>query len=166
MISADTVTAVVERMASTSHTDVPLIVNRMTREQPFILAYLLAMSEAATLTRDEGQTLFYIGAVVWQIMNQHPGGCRKVSKRELDKAIKDNEDFLEKLSADSPGDFASAAMLMVENYPEPEVLRYVVEAIMEEEDGESVISEESLGGVFLHLKIVLDALIGSTKAGR
>jgi hypothetical protein len=68
------------------------------------------------------------------------------------------------LAADTGADFVSATMALLEAYPEPEVLRYVVEAIVDEEnyaaDGPPIRGEYR-GLAFLHLKIVLDAFVDS-----
>ncbi len=67
------------------------------------------------------------------------------------------------MASDSSGDFLSASESLVEKYPEPEVLRYITAALMEDEDGNPdnpPIRDENLGQAFLHLKIVLDAFIG------
>ena len=56
---------------------------------------------------------------------------------------------------------------MIATYPEPEVLRYIVEAIMEEEDydpDDPPIRDEYRGLAFAHLKTVLDAFISSLAA--
>ena len=67
------------------------------------------------------------------------------------------------MASDSAGDFLSAAQSMIESYTEPELLRYVTQALMEDEDGNPdnpPIRDESLGLAFLHLKIVMDAFVG------
>jgi len=61
-------------------------------------------------------------------------------------------------------EFAMTASAMIGTYPEPEVLRYALDAVMEDEDdeeGDPPIRDEYRGMAFLHLKIVLDAMIAS-----
>jgi hypothetical protein len=51
---------------------------------------------------------------------------------------------------------------MVESYPEPEVLRYLTEVLNDDAEGPPggvKIHPKNLGFAFLHLKVVLDALI-------
>ena len=45
---------------------------------------------------------------------------------------------------------------MISGYSQPEVLKYVVEAIMEQPDEDCVIRDENLGVMFLDLKTVID----------
>ncbi len=53
----------------------------------------------------------------------------------------------------------SATQAILEAYPEPEVLRYIVEALMEPDPEDVELSDEAVGIAFLHLKTVLDVLI-------
>jgi hypothetical protein len=166
MISAETVTRTLERISAMNPAQVQVMVNEMSKEQPFILAYLLATSENEAFDEGETETFIHAGVVIWQLMRQNPNGTRSITERRLKKAEKANEALLEKMASDSEGDFISAAEATVVNSPEPEVLRYITEALMEDEEGNPdnpPISEEHLGAAFLHLKIVLDAFIGSQK---
>jgi hypothetical protein len=102
--------------------------------------------------------------VVWQIMKQSKRRLRRVTLKKLSKAEKANYDTLELVASDSEADFFSATVAMVENHPEPEVMRYIVETIMDEEDydpDDPPIRDEYRGLAFIHLKIALDALISS-----
>jgi hypothetical protein len=164
MISPETVMDVVERVSSIPHELAPALATEMASEQPSVLAYLLAMSEDESLDREEGQVIVYVGMVLWQVTKQVPAYQRKVTEEDMDAAEKANEDFLKRLSSDSAGDFVGASQSMVEDYPEPAVLRYVVEALMEDDEGNTEnppIREENIGLAFFHLKVVLDALIGA-----
>ena len=166
MISADTVDSVVERISTMSTDQAKALVMKMSKEQPMVLAYLLAMSENEAFDQDEGQTFLFIGIAVWQIMKAGVKGLKKISEERMNRVEEDNEDLLDKMASDSPGDFVSAAESMVENHPEPELLRYVTAALMEDEDGNTdnpPIRSENLGIAFLHLKIVLDAFVGASK---
>lgn len=164
MISAEAVTQTWQRMSAMPEHQAPKMVDLMSKEQPVVLAYLLAMSEDESFDEYESHLVFYTGMVVWQIMKQSSKRLRKVTEAKLEEAEKANEQFLERLSSDTDADFFSATKQMLADYPEPEVLRYVIEALMEEEGydaDEPPIREENLGLAFLNLKIVLDAFIDS-----
>lgn len=163
MISAETVTQTWERMSQTPVSAAPQLVEEMKEEQPLILGYLLSLDDFP-FNQHEGEIIFYIGMVVWQIMKQSSRHLHKVTRRKLRKAEEANYDFLELLASDTEADFVSATQTMLEKHPEPEVLRYIVEAIMEEEDYEPddpPIRDEYRGLAFVHLKIVLDAFVDS-----
>jgi hypothetical protein len=163
MISTETVTQTWQRMAETPISTIPQLVEEMNEEQPLILAYLLALDDFH-FNEHEVEIIFYVGMVVWQIMKQSSRRLHKVTRKKLMKAEEANYSFLELLASDTEADFVSATQTMLENYPEPEVLRYIVEAIMEEEDydpDDSPIRNELRGLAFVHLKIVLDAFVDS-----
>ena len=166
MISAETVTQVWQQMAQQSVRQAPRLVEQMKEEQPAILAYLLAL-EALPFSAHEHRLVFYLGMVVWQIMKLSDRRLRKVTRRKLDQADMANQGFLELLASDTDADFVSATQTMLENYPEPEVLRYIIAAFMEEEDyalNDLPIRDEYRGLAFVHLKTMLDALINSLAA--
>ena len=85
-----------------------------------------------------------------------------ITEARLAKAEKVNDDLLEMLGSDSAGDFFRVADSLIADYPEPEVLRYMTEALREDEDGNPdnfPIREEGLRLAHLHLKIFPDALV-------
>ena len=166
MISAETVTRVWQDMARVSADEAPRFVQQMEEEQPAVMAYLLAVGEAL-FNQYEQEIIFYLGMVVWQMMKQSQRRLRKVTEERLEQAEEANFNFLERLSASPEADFESAIQAMMATYPEPEVLRYIVEAIMEEKDydpDDPPIREEYRGLAFVHLKTVLDAFISSLAA--
>ena len=166
MISAETVTRVWQDMARVSADEAPGLINQMQAEQPVIIAYLLAAGESP-FNQHEQEIIFYLGMVVWQMMKQSKRRLLRVSQKKLEQAEEANFDFLERLSASPEADFESATQEMLASYPEPEVLRYIVEAIMEEEDDDPddpPIRDEYRGLAFVHLKTVLDVFISSLAA--
>ena len=166
MISAETVTQVWQDMARASLDKVPHLVNQMQAEQPAVLVYLLAVDDSI-FNEHERELIFYLGMVVWQMMKQSKRRLRKVTEKKLMQAEEANYDFLERLSVSPEADFESTTWEMLATYPEPEVFRYIVEAIMEEEDydpDDPPIREEYRGLAVMYLKTVLDALISSLAA--
>jgi hypothetical protein len=162
MISAETVTQTWQRMAAFPPRQVPQFIEQMKNEQPVILAYLLAESERPPFNTHEGQLVFYLGLVVWQIMKQSPRPLRKVTHKKLRRVEQTNADLLDMLASDTDADFFSATQRMLETYPEPKVFEYIVQAIMDEDEydpDDPPIREEYRGLAFLHLKVVLDAFI-------
>ena len=159
MISEKIVTQTWQGMNLMSESNAPLLIDQMRQEQPVIMAYLLTASDES-FDLDEGQAVFFIGTVVWQIVRKGNPHLRKVSEKLLEQIIDANEAQLEKLAEDPEADLVMAAHTSTDGYPEPEVLRYIVEALMEP-DEEVEFSEEGGGLAFIILKNVLDALIAS-----
>jgi hypothetical protein len=162
MISADIVTQTWQRMAQTPLDAIPEMIDLMSSEQPFVLGYLLSL-EGMPFDQNERETIFYVGMVVWQIMRQSPRRLRRVSRRKLEQAEEANYGLLEDWMDATEDAMAAGTASLLDTYSEPEVLRYIAEAIMEEsEDPEDPgFRDEYKGLAFVHLKIVLDAFIRS-----
>jgi hypothetical protein len=163
MISAEIVTETWRRMSQTRMSQAPQVVQQMKKEQPVVVSYLFSLIDSP-FNDHERKLVAYIGIVVWQIMTQSEKRLLKVTRRKLRKAEEANAAELEMLASDTDADFVSATMAMLESYPEPEVLRYVVEAIVADEHygpDDAPIREQYQGLAFAHLKIVLDAFVDS-----
>ena len=163
-IPAEIVTQTWQAMSQLAEQDAADLVTKMQEEQPLVLAYLMALNDTPFDQHEKG-IIFYLGMVVWQMMKQSPRRLLKVTHKKLDRAENANLENLDLFASDTPADFMSASRFMLERYEEPEVLRYIVEALMDEEEyyqsGDVPIRDEYRGLAFIHLKIVLDALINS-----
>jgi hypothetical protein len=160
-VSAEIVEQTWQRVAQTPPSDASVLVNQMGKEQPYLMTYLLATADAG-FEPHEGEILFYVGMVTWQMMTQSSGQLQQVGGKALDEAEAANFEFLEQFAKEESGGLEIATRVILETYPEPEVFRYVVEAIMEEEEtDEPPMSDESRGLAFVYLKTVLDAMIAS-----
>ena len=84
-ISSEVVDKTWKRVASTSPRNAPKMVKLMTKEQPVILAYLLAVDNDV-FNRDERELLLYLGVVVWQIMSQGAKTLSMITEEILDDA--------------------------------------------------------------------------------
>ncbi len=162
MISATTIDHVLERMSDQTPEQAQALVLQMSEEQPNVLAFLTVMSEYEGFNRLERQLFCYIGIIIWQILEQRPGGCKSVSNEHLKQIYQANKDFFAKVASDSAGDFVGGLLSMIENYPEPEVLRYVTVVLKDDpQDAPSSMDmrRENLDFAFLHLKTIVDSLI-------
>ena len=167
MISVETATQTWQSMARNSLSDVPDLIARMRDRQPVVLAYLLA-ADGLEFGRNELEHILYIGMVVWQIVRQGEGRLLKVTRKRIIRAEEANYDFLDRIEAASEEDLAQLSEEMMQDYPEPHVLRYILEAIMEEGEDleETPIREDYKGLAFIYLKTVLDAFITAARPGR
>ncbi|MCB0089113.1 MAG: hypothetical protein KDE54_14480 [Caldilineaceae bacterium] len=159
MISEQIVTETWQGMNEISESNAAILIDQMRREQPIIMMYLLAASEQS-FDLEEGQAVFFIGIVIWLIMRKGQPELRKVDEKLLERTIEQNETQLEKLTAEPGADRMMASTALT--YAEPEVLRYLVEALMEP-DEDLEFSDEERGLAFVILKNALDALIASRK---
>jgi len=154
-ISADVVERTWQSIAGQSAKDAQKLVNRMSKEQPVVLAYLMAV-DTDIFNQDEREVLFFLGVVVWQIMLQGTRPLPKVTEKTLDKAEAANFKMAEYLQGETETGFEEATRKIIENYKQHEVLRYVVEAIMEDTEESCPIREENKGIMLLDLKTVID----------
>jgi len=154
-ISAEVVERTWQRIAGQSAKDAQKLVNRMSKEQPVVLAYLMAVDNDI-FNQEERQVLLFLGVVVWQIMLQRNRPLPMVTEKILDKAEAGNLKMAEYLRGETEAGFEEATRKIIENYKQPEVLRYVVEAIMEDTEESCPIQEENKGIMLLDLKTVID----------
>lgn len=160
-IPAEIVENTWRKMAYIPPSKAPNLVNQLAKEQPLILAYLMAAGEDL-LNQNEQELLLYLGMVVWQIMSQGDTPLPEVTEETLD-AIEDiNIKMLEYLEGETDSDFAFTVETIFKNYNQPEVLKYVIEALMEDEDEdededeEVVIRDEMKGMLLIYLKTIID----------
>ncbi len=159
MISEEAVTQTWQRIAQTSPQEVQRYMSQISREQPAVLAYLLTL-DGDPFNQNEMGYILFIAMVVWQVMKQSPQGLRPVPIEEVERADEANFAFLERFLSASEMEFEAAVAKMLDEYPEPAVLGYIMEALMEE-DEEEPFRDEYRGLAFVCLKTVLDAFIAS-----
>ena len=133
----------------------PDIIDRMSNEQPLVLAYLMAIGDNL-FNQDERELFVFLGVVIWQIMSQGDTPLPQVTEKMIDEIEESNFKMLEYLEDESEADFIETTDNMLENYNQQEVLKYVIEVIMEEPEEDCEITEESQGLMMIYLKTVID----------
>jgi len=89
-------------------------------------------------------------------MSQGSKPLIKVTRDVLDEAEKANIKMLEYLAGESEAGFMDTLGQVINNYPQPEVLKYVVEALMEEPEEGCLIRDENKGYILIYLKSIID----------
>jgi len=74
----------------------------------------------------------------------------------LNEVVRTNLEMIESLGSKSEAGFTDAMKEMLGSYPQPEVLKYVVEALVEEHEEGCLIRDENKGMMMLYLKTVID----------
>lgn len=115
-----------QRMAALSPRHAPKLIQRMAKEQPTVLAYLMATDDDI-LNPDERQLLLYLGVVVWQMMSQGSKPLPTITEKILDDVETRNIKMAEYLQNETESDFVEVTTTIINSYRQPEVLRYVVE---------------------------------------
>lgn len=132
------------------------LVNKMAKEHPAVVAYLMTAGDNL-LSEDERDLLIYLGMVVWQIVKKLSGDIPQITTDHLERAETQNIQMLEYLEGESEEDFMSTIQVLIESYNQPEILRYVVEAIIEDDEDSFAIGDEAKGVMLLCIKTVIDA---------
>ena len=132
-ISAHMVENTYEKITEMPEEDFPRLVEVMQKEQPEIMAFLMAAGHD-DFNQAERELQFYLGAMVWQIMRQGTPPPKRVGEKRLDRLIDRTEKMAEYLMGESDADFEHSAMRIFDNHNQVNVLRYVVEALFEDED--------------------------------
>jgi len=148
-----------EKMANLPLDDVPRVIQRMEKEQPMILAFLMAIDDEV-FNQDERGLLLHLGATVCEIMRQGEPRPKRVSEKRMDEFIERTDKMLEYFLEEAPENFEDSVRLIYQNHNQVNVLRYVVEALFELDDDEedSEVRDEMKGLLFMHLKTVVEAL--------
>ena len=154
-ISAKIVEKTWQETAAMSPSEAPKVINKLTKQQPLILSYLMAAGHDV-FNQDEQELLLFMGINIWKMMSQGKTSLPKVSEKTLDKIKKNNFKMLDYLEGEPGHGFTATVEKIFSNYNQSEVLRYVVEALFEEEEEDVEIRDEMMGMLMLYLKTVID----------
>jgi hypothetical protein len=137
--------------------DAQELMDLMAKQQPFIVAYLLAVEETLMSRHERGQIIL-IGVILWQILNETKPGLRQINVEDLEAAEEVNVNFLEELEAGSEMDHMAALQELMTSYNQVGLLSAVIEALMAGNEEEPEMVGEHVGLALLHLKTVIDCL--------
>jgi len=126
-------------------------------DQPLLMSYLTAV-DRDILNQEERELLFYLGAVSWKIMSsepQHPPGSDEDRLLSIEAA---NQKMADSLRLSGAVKFADVVKQLLKDCRQPEVLRYIIAALMDEDNSENSVRDENLGIIILDLKTVIEYL--------
>jgi hypothetical protein len=128
----------------------------MGKNQPEILAFLMALTEDLELEVKE--LAIYISFVVYRIFEGSRNKIKKITSKEIIDCYEYNKDLMGRLEGAHEKFLDRTARVQVSK--QPYVMKYVVDALMEEsEEGDSVeLTDEDRGVLFLLLKTEVDLL--------
>jgi hypothetical protein len=156
-VPADVVEATWREVASFSDARGLAETQRLQREQPDLVAYVLGATEdLAPAVHALG---FYMFLVIWRAFERAGGKIRRIKAGAIERRVEQNEDALSRLEHADERFLERAAV--VQTSTEPAVFRYMVEAIVEApddpEDPVKMTPHES-GTLFLVLQVAIDLL--------
>jgi hypothetical protein len=124
--------------------------------QPELLAFV--MESAKEMGQEVIELGIYIFLVIYRMFQNFHGKIKKISSAEIIKCYEHNEDLMEKLESVHEKFLERVARVQISN--QPYVVKYLVDALMEEGEGEEALTltDEQRGFLFLLLKTVIDTL--------
>ncbi len=153
-ISAQVVEQTWQRIAGLSAREGRALGEKFVTEQPIVTAYLMGVDHDL-FNEDERELLFYLGAVVWQIMLQGDKPLPRVTEQMIEEAENANLAMMASLSDASDEDTYAAVARLMSEYPQREVFRYVIETLAESAQDEGI-RQDNLGVMMIDLKTVID----------
>ena len=158
IISADVIEKVYTKMWNMSEQDAFRLSYVMQKEQPLLVAYLAAVDKDI-LNQEEREVLFYQGTVIWQIMSEARKPLPKITEDKLLRIESENLSLSESLKNAGTVNFAEVIKRILKDYGQPEVFRYVLSALLDQDNEDCVIRDENLGIIMLDLKTVIDCFV-------
>ena len=125
-------------------------------DQPELLAFVTASTEEmGQEVRELGIYMFF---VVSRMFQKAQGKIKRISSEEIINRHEHNESLLERLEGAHDKFLDRIASIQISK--QPHVMKYVIDALMEEEEGEDVgqLTDEDKSFLFLILKTVIDVL--------
>ena len=129
---------------------------KIDNNQPELLAFVMESSEE--MGQEVRELVVYMFVVVYRMFQGVHAKIKKISSEEIIECYKKNEGLLERLEGANERFLDRIAGLQTSK--QPHVVNYVVDALMEEDEGEDalVLTEEQKGFLYLLLKTVVDVL--------
>jgi hypothetical protein len=124
--------------------------------QPELLAFVTESSKE--MGQEVRELAIYMFIVVYRMFQKAHGKIKKISSDEIIECYEHNEGLMERLEGAHEKFLDRIAS--VQTFRQPHVVKYVVDALMEEDEGEDAVplTEEQKGFLFLLLKTVIDVL--------
>jgi len=127
------------------------------KQQPFILTYLMATGNDILLMQ-EREALLFMGVMLWQIVHAVHDTIPQISGEDLDECEAKNVKMLEYLAGEPERDFMDTVEKIMAKYHQPELLRFIIDRLMEETDKGIEISDDNVGMMVIYLKSIIDCL--------
>jgi hypothetical protein len=124
--------------------------------QPELLAFVT--ESAKEMGQEVRELAIYMFVVIYRIFQEVHRKIKKIPSEEIIKCYEQNEGLLERLEGAHEKFFDRVAS--VQTSRQPYVVKYVADALMEDDEGEDALAltDEQKGFLFLLLKTVIDVL--------
>jgi hypothetical protein len=130
---------------------------RIGNSQPELLAFVTESPKE--MSQEVRELAIYMFLVVYRMFQEAHGKIKRISSEEIIECYEHNESLMERLEGAHEKFLDRVAS--VQTSRQPYVVKYVVDALMEEDNGGKdavALTEEQKGFLFLLLKTVIDVL--------
>lgn len=127
---------------------------KLSQDQPDLLAFMVELTEE--LDPEAREIGIYIFFVVHRMFQASRTKIKRVPSKKIIKCYQDNESLMESLEGAHEKFLDIAARVQVSR--QPNVMKYMVDALMEEEDDSVTLMEYDQELLFLLLKTVVEVL--------
>ncbi len=124
--------------------------------QPNLLAFVMESSQE--MAQEVRELAIYMFVVIYRMFQKTNGKIKKISSEEIIEGYKNNESLMERLEGTHEKFLDRIAS--VQTSRQRYVIQYVIDALMEEDEGEDAVTltDEQKGFLFLLFKTVIDVL--------
>jgi hypothetical protein len=136
--------------------EIPALVDTLSKKQPYLLAYLMA-SGNDIFNEDEREALLFMGVMIWKIAEDSKS-LPRISGNLLEKWEKKNIEMMEYLAGEPESEFTDTVEKIMETYSQSELLRFIIEKLMEEPEKGVELREDTIGMIVLYLKTIIDCI--------
>lgn len=152
-VSEDIIDEVIETLETLNDDQYEAKMEDFSASQPVVMAWLFS-DQFDLLTEDEKGFLQYLALIAWLSFEKVNGPMEPISEDELGDAEERNYEILEKSTAKK---FRDRLDPFFKNTPQEDLLAFVEEAVMEEEDEpDAIVTPAGREPIFVAVKSIID----------
>lgn len=156
-VSEDVIDAIIDELEDLSDAQYEAQMKQFADAQPVLFAYLFNEENFHLLTEDEHGYLQYLALIAWMANTRVNGPAEPVSEEMIGDAEERNYAVLE---AAEGKNFRARLDAFFENTPQEDLLAFAEEAVLDDEDGDDLVTKEGREPIFVAVKTVIDVLTG------
>lgn len=146
-----------KKMEKLELNDVPKLVTNLGKEQPSILTYLMATGNEI-LDQQEREAMLFMGVMIWHIVSEIMSEIPEITIDMLEDCEENNMAMLEYLAGEPDSEFMDTTENIMAKYHQAELLRYIIDRLMEEPDKGIELNADNVGMMVIYLKTIIDCL--------
>ncbi len=155
-IPESTIDAVWHETQKWSEDTMGQVIADMSDDQPLLMAYLVEVGEEL-LNDEEQELLFFFGVLLWKMMSWGKDHMEEMTELDLDRSEEANSQLLEVFDGDTGNEVPVAVKKAMDDYNQPFLLNFVVEAVSESLETGAV-QMQNFGAMVLYLKVAIDGM--------